>query len=173
MARLRRIGAVTAIALGLGALGVHARSSHAARALPPTQVFGVDFLLKSQIDTNFCMEVQNGTTPGRKITLQVCGGADQQRFVFTRYANNTNTIVENQGMCVDGHDHQATHYSPIPVRKCVESTAWHWTFLSTGQIKNAMNGECLWVPGAASNAAVHLDPCKATDKRDLWQLAKG
>jgi hypothetical protein len=173
MAAIARIGVLAAVVLGLTAFGAQTGSSHALVAVPPTQVHGINALIKSQLDTNFCVNVGNGGAEGRTITLANCGPAATELFAFTDYADDTNTIVENQGMCLDGGFRKAHPDLALQVRRCGGGRVWHWSFTSAGLIENAKTGTCLGVAGAVGGAAVHPVACDETNAADRWTLGKG
>jgi hypothetical protein len=164
--RVARIG-FTAVALGVMALTTAAQGQGGAPAPPPSTIHGVNFLIKSQVDNTFCVQVASGTTEGRTITLQTCGAADTQRWAFSNNSDDTNLVLDSQGMCLDGRNRKGNDGLALPVQKCRFGDVWRWSYLSTGQIKDIRNGKCLQVPGAASNANVSLadcDPAKKTQQ---------
>jgi hypothetical protein len=173
MAPFARIGALAALLLGLTALGAQAGRTHALVALPPTQAHGINFLIKSQLDTSFCVNVGNGGAEGRTITLANCGPAATELFAFTDYGDATNTIVENQGMCLDGSYRRAHPDLALQVRRCGGGQAWRWSVTTAGLIENGKTGTCLGVAGAVGGAAVHPVTCDDTNAADRWTLVKG
>jgi len=140
-------------------------------ASTPTTARGANFLVKTQLDPNFCMAVGTGTNEGRTVTLQQCTGVDTQRFAFSLNADDTNVIIESQGMCLDGRTRKGGDGLAIPVAKCKFNDAWRFSMTASGLIKDERSGKCLGVPGAASNAAVSLVACDETKKGQLWKLA--
>jgi hypothetical protein len=138
MASFGRIGlggviAAAAIAVTLGPLSAYAgdkdkdkdkddqqraRAAAAAAdggAATPTTAHGANFLVKSQLDSNFCIQVGSGINEGRTITLVQCGTADTQRWAFTWNADDTNSIVDTQGMCLDGRTRKGGDGLALPV----------------------------------------------------------
>jgi hypothetical protein len=165
-----RRAALAALALA-SLVGVgDARQAHGA-STPPTTAHGTNFLIKSQVDSNFCIEVANGTSEGRTITLQQCGGADTQRWALPLNSDDTNLIIDSQGLCLDGRFTKGDEGLPLPVAKCGPGKTWRFVFNSAGQLMTARRNLCLSVPGAASNAVVSLEPCDATRLGQLWALA--
>jgi hypothetical protein len=142
-----------------------------AAAQTPTTAHGANFLVKSQLDATFCIQVGAGTNEGRTITLVACGTADTQRWAFTWNADDTNSIVESQGMCLDGRARKGGDGLALPVQKCRFNDAWRFTFTASGLIKDVKNNKCLSIPGAAANVAVSLADCDETKKTQLWKLA--
>ena len=172
--------AVAVVAISLGPLTALADKEGTARAAgdagapppaTPTTARGANFLIKSQLDANFCVAVATGTNEGRTITLQQCSGADVQRWAFSLNADDTNPIIEAQGMCLDGRARKSGDGLPLPVAKCRFGDAWRFTMTASGLIKDVKNNKCLSIPGAASNAAVSLADCDETKKTQLWKLA--
>ena len=166
MHRLRWAAVALAGLAGLGGAGP-ARGA----GPPPTEAHGTNFLLESQLDSNFCIEAANGTGEGRTLTLQQCLGADTQRWALPLNSDDTNLIVDSQGMCLDGRSTKANEGLPIPVAKCGSSKTWRFVVTSAGQLMTARRNLCLSIPGAASNAVVSLAPCDATRQGQLWSLA--
>jgi Ricin-type beta-trefoil lectin domain len=166
---MRRVGLAAIAFASLVGVG-DAQQAHGASA-PPTEVHGTNFLLKSQIDTNFCIEVENGTGEGRTITLQTCGGADTQRWALPLNSDDTNLIVDSQGLCLDGRFTKGDEGLPRSVAKCGPGKTWRFVINSAGQVMTARRNLCLSVPGAASNASVSLEPCDVTHPGQLWTLA--
>lgn len=131
---------------------------------------GADFLIKSQLDPNFCIQVGTGTKPGRTIALQQCGLADVQRWTFTLNSDDTNFIVESQGMCLDGHLAPAEEGLPLQVARCKTTARWRFELTAVGLIRNVGSGLCLSIPGAASNANVSRATCDETKATQRWVL---
>ena len=71
-------------------------------------------------------------------------------------------------MCLDGRFRQRDIGLPVTVSKCHFSNRYRWSYLPDGTIRNVLNGKCLRVPGAASNATVFLDACNASDPKFQW-----
>ena len=167
---MRRALILAAVAALLAVAGGGSRGS-AATPPEPSQVHGVNFLVKSQIDTSFCMQVATGTQEGRLVTLQTCSNADSQRWGFTWNDDDSNFIVEEQvGMCLDGHAPKGSEGLALPVARCQTGAAWRFVFTSAGLIESVRNGKCLSVAGAASNANVSLADCDATRQGQLWTI---
>src|SRR5581483_844594 len=175
--RLARIGFAAVIAGGMamallsGPLASTAEGQATDGGTPTSTVFGTNFLIKSQVDNSFCVQVASGTTEGRTITLQTCGSADTQRFAFSHNADETNVILDSQGMCLDGRSRKAGDGLALPVQKCRFGDALRWAYLASGQIKDVKNGKCLQVPGAANNASVSLADCDATKPGQKFLVA--
>jgi hypothetical protein len=138
----------------------------------PTTVHGTNFLVRSQLDEDFCMAVEPGTGPGRTITLQACSTADTQRWALTWNDDDTNLLVDIQGMCVDARLRTTSQGQPASVQRCRFGDAWRFTFDTTGRIQEVKNGRCLAVPGAAANATVVFVPCDDTRPGQLWKVTR-
>lgn len=178
MASLARVGmgalmagGVAVTLLGLGSAPAQAQTTDGG-APPPTTVHGANFLVKSQLDETFCINVAGGTAEGRTLSLAACSTADTERFAFTWNNDETNSVVDIQGMCVDARNRKANDGKPVQVMKCRFGDAWRFSFTAAGQIRDVKNGKCLAVPGAAANAAVVLVDCDATKKGQLWKVTR-
>lgn len=176
MNRFARFGLAGLAAAGvavalLGATAGPAQGQTDAGTTPPTTAHGVNFLVKTQLDTSFCVQVAAGTGEGRTITLQQCGGADTQRWAFTWNNDDTNVVVDSQGMCLDGRSRKGGDGLALPVQKCRFGDAWRYSYTSLGQIRDVRNGKCLQVSAAAANAPVTLVDCDSSKKNQLWILA--
>jgi hypothetical protein len=156
---------VAAFALASSAAPAHAKN------FPATTVHGANLLIKSQLDANFCITVGVGLDEGRTITLTQCGLADVQRWAFTWDSDNTNLIVESQGMCLEGHQRRADAGLALSVFRCRPGGTRRFTVWPSGLIENVNSGKCLTVPGAAANVAVSVADCDESDLRQLWKFA--
>ena len=136
----------------------------------PTGIWGVDFRIHSQIDNNFCIEAQNGTQPGRGVTLQLCLGSDLQRWALPKFDNSTNIVVDYIGLCMDARLTNATNGFARLVQYCGSGDGSRFTVLQTGQVQSVKNLKCLSIPGAASNAVVSLATCDDTKLGQLWSF---
>jgi YD repeat-containing protein len=182
MASLARIGCfvvVAAVTLGpLVALadgddkhgGDHDRDDKKP-ALPPSTAHGVNFVLKSQIDNNFCIDVAAGATEGRKVTLSACGTVDTERWALTFDADGQNAMIDSQGMCVDVRGLKGNDGLPVSVYKCHFGENERFSYNATGQIVEVHSRKCLSVAGAVVGSAVSLADCDVTKKGQLWKLA--
>ncbi len=94
-----------------------------------------------------------------------------RRWAFTWNADDTNLIVDSQGMCLDGRFRTANLGLAMPVAKCGFKEVWRFAYRSLGLIMNVKNNKCLSVPGAVSNAAVSLVTCDDTRQAQLWMLS--
>lgn len=140
--------------------------------ITPSTAHGTNFQIKSQVDNNFCVQVGSGTNEGRTVTLQQCSSADAQRWAFTYDKDETNLIVETNGMCLDSRAVKPNTNTAVPVMKCQFGEAWRYTYTASGLIKDVKLNKCLSVPGAAANAAVSLADCDEKKKGQLWKLSK-
>ncbi len=158
--------------LALGATTSGAEGSGGSAApLDPSQIHGVNFLIKSQIDTNFCIQVENGGLPRRTVTLQTCGFADQQRWAFTDNKDGTNLILDSVGMCLDGRFKPARLGLAMTVNTCSFSPERRFVFTAEGLIEDPANGKCLSIAGAVGGAAVSLADCDPLQQGQLWNAA--
>jgi hypothetical protein len=176
MASVARIGfgGVIAVGVAIGLLGLTATSAEGqlreGGASTPSLIFGAHFQIKSQVDNNFCIQAAPGTAEGRTITLQQCAVSDNQRWTLTHNSDDTNLIVDSQGMCLDARNRKAADGLALPVQKCRFGDAWRFTYTSLGLLKDEKNDKCLQVPGAAANAAVSLAACDSTKATQKWLL---
>ena len=139
---------------------------------PPTTAHGTNFQVKNGLDNSFCMDIAGGATEGRTLSLSQCTAAASQRWGFTWNANDTNSIVETQGMCVDVRGRHAGDGIAIAAYKCHHADNQKFTFTATGHIQELKSGKCLSVPRAAAGVAVFLEDCDETKKQQSWKLAQ-
>lgn len=178
MASVARIGLGGVIVAGVavGLLGLTSRSAEGqARDGGPapastSTIFGVNFQIKTQMNTGFCMQVATGTAEGRTVTIQACGSADNQRWALTHNGDDTNLIVDSQGMCLDGRSRKANDGLAMPVQKCKFGDAYRYTYASSGLIKDEKNDKCLQVASDGANAPITLAVCDATKKGQQWLI---
>ena len=154
--------AATAIWFGMG------QGAGASTAKLKTTIRGVNFQVQTLVDTNFCMQAESGTLPGRTITLQQCAVADNQRWAFALNQGTTNLILDSQGMCLDGVFHAGDEGLARSVEPCRFATEWRFVYLGSGLIEDVGNGMCLAVPGAAANANVSLAVCDPNKVTQRW-----
>ena len=173
MSRARISALVVTLLAASGA--VVAASSTASAVAPlaavatPTTIHGTGFQVHSVIDTSFCVDIEAGAAEGRRVTLSQCTAAASQRWGFTWNTDQTNTLVEAQGMCVDGRHPQAGVAATVGY--CRFADPWRYVFTAEGLIQNVKTGQCLTIPRAASGAAVYFDVCDATRTAQLWKLS--
>jgi hypothetical protein len=114
------VAVTAAVALGAGTsvarTQAHRGAAPAARL--KTTIHGVNFQVKSFDDMTFCMQVEPGVLPGRTITLQQCGVADNQRWAFSLNKGTTNLILDSQGLCIDGRFQPGDEGVARPVNAC-------------------------------------------------------
>ena len=165
--------AVAAAAVVLVAPALQAGAATADAVTTPTTASGSNFLIKTLLDTNYCMAVQPGTAEGRTVTLAACDAtSDFQRWGLTQNNDGTNLIIDTQGMCLDARLRTTNQGQTVPVQQCRFGDAWRFTYTVLGQLQEVKNGRCLAVAGAASNAAVVLAPCDETATGQRWKLAR-
>jgi hypothetical protein len=139
---------------------------------PPTTAHGTNFQVKNGLDNNFCMDVAAGSTEGRALTLSPCTAAASQRWGFTWNSNDTNSVIDSQGMCVDAKGRKTGDGVSVVANKCHHGEAQKFTFTSTGHIIDIKTKSCLSVPRATGGAAVFLEACDDTKKQQNWKLAQ-
>ena len=138
----------------------------AAAVPPPSTIHGVNFRIETQVDNNFCVEADSGTLPGRTLTLQQCGVADNQRFALTAEASGLNELLDSQGMCLDVSAQQRGDGVPVPVMLCNHTRAQVLSYTGTGLLQYGKG--CLQVPGAAANAPITLAKCDVSKPNQRW-----
>ena len=174
MSKVRIAALVVTLVVASGA--VVAASNTATAAVPlaavttPTTAHGTGFQVHSIIDTSFCIDVAAGATEGRQVTLSQCTAASSQRWGFTWNTDQTNLLVESQGMCMDGR--KPTAGVAASVGYCRFGDPWRYVFTPEGLIQNVKTGQCLTIPRAGSGAAVYFDFCDATRSAQLWKLSQ-
>jgi hypothetical protein len=174
MSRVRIAALVVTMVVASGA--VVAASNTASATVPlaavttPTTVHGTGFQVHSMIDTSFCIDVAPGATEGRPVTLSQCTAAASQRWGFTWNTDQTNVLVESQGMCVDGRKPKAG--VAATVGSCRFGDPWRYVFTAEGLIRNVKTDKCLTIPRAGSGAAVYFDVCDNTRSAQLWKLSQ-
>ena len=141
-----------------------------AAAFAPSSEHGAGLEIQSHLDSNFCIRVGDGATVGRSVTLAQCTVADVMRWTFTWNSDNTNLIVETQGMCLDGHYLSSRVGLPMRVVKCTTSNALHFTVSPAGHIIDVANNKCLFVPRAGAGARVFLVTCDSNIPNQVFQF---
>jgi hypothetical protein len=162
---------MTQVALLLAALGVATLpiTTEAAVRLPDSTAHGANFVVKSLLDTNFCIEVASGSGEGRSLTMQQCSSVDTQRWMLTWGSNGLNEMVDTQGMCVDVKGRKVNDGIAVVVVQCHHNRAEAVTFTSSGLL-DFKSGGCLSIGGAANDAMVSLATCDETKNGQLWKL---
>jgi hypothetical protein len=174
MSRVRISALVVTLLAASGA--VVAASSTTSAVVPlaavstPTTVHGTGFQLHSMLDTSFCIDVAPGAAEGRTVTLSQCTAATSQRWGFTWNADQTNLLVEAEGMCVDGRKPQAGVAATVGY--CRFADPWRYVFTAEGLVQNVKTGRCLTIPRAASGAAVYFDVCDITRTAQVWKISQ-
>ena len=136
------------------------------QTLPPSTAHGANFLLKSQADSAFCIEVAAGNTVGRTITVQQCGTVDNQRFMLTDGANGLNELVDTIGMCLDTAG--LVRGDQVPIGLCDYTKSERLSYTGLGQLRFALG--CLSITGAASGAPVTVEKCDSLKMTQRWSL---
>ena len=167
---IRRLGAliglVAVVALCVAGLARASRGT-ANAVLPQNTAHGANFLIESQIDNSYCIQVDGGTGEGRGLTLQQCGTTDTQRFTLTWRADGLTNLIDSQGMCIGVTDRT----QPPLTAFCADTSAFRLTVPPSGQFHFQRTNWCLSVPGASANAAVTLAKCSDTAKGQQWKIA--
>jgi len=161
---------ITATATVVAVAGIAAARQPPDTGRAHSTAHGTGFQIKSAFDNNFCAAVDNGTAPARSVTLSLCSAVSTQKWAFTWNSDQSNLLVETQGMCLDGR-----HPQPgvaAKVRYCHFTGPWTYVFTPQGLIKNLGTGQCLGVAGLGAGAAVFFDACDASSKFQLWKLSQ-
>lgn len=85
-------------------------------------------------------------------------------------SDDTNLMVDSEGLCLDGRFSKGDEGLPLSVGKCGTSKTFRFILNSSGQFMTARRNLCLSIPGAASNAVVSLAPCDVTQPGQRWTL---
>ena len=136
----------------------------------PTTAHGMNFKILAQLDQAFCIAVDIGNTVGRQVRMEQCGTTDNQRWMLSIFNGETNNLIDNIGMCLDGAYAQANQGLAVLVQKCDGGGRFHFSYLPSGQIENVKFLKCLAITGAASGAPVFLDDCDNTKQSQKWAL---
>ncbi len=139
---------------------------------PPTTAHGTNFQVKNGLDNSFCMDIAAGATEGRSLTLSACSAVASQRWGFTWNSNETNSVIDSQGMCVDAKGRHTGDGIAVVANKCHHGEAQKFTYTSTGHIIDLKTKSCLSVPRAGAAAPVFLEACDDTKKGQNWKLAQ-
>ena len=166
------IGALTlSVCLALSAAAVAMSTVEAAsagRQVPNDQPHGVNFLVKSGVDTNFCMQ-GTWSGPGTQVVTQVCnGGVDGQPWVFANTVAGPVVALSTSGYCWDA---SSTVGSVLRIALCTFKGTEQFVFVSsTQQFQNAAGSRCLTVPssGLLAGKQVKVEKCDATNKGQTW-----
>src|SRR5262249_3609986 len=105
-----------------------------AAAVTPTTAHGMNFLVKTQSDLTFCIQVEAGNTAGRSVSMAQCGTVDNQRWMLSNNSDETNLLIESTGMCIDGHFVKGNQGLAMTVGQCGTGDDWRFVYLGSGQI---------------------------------------
>jgi hypothetical protein len=141
-------------------------------AVAPSTAHGENFLFESEVDTNFCIDVQFGDTEGRQLTLGQCSTSPSQVWTLSYDVDNQNQMLDFEGMCVDARRRIAGDGIPLEVFKCANRASQKFSYTATGHLLELKSGNCLWVSGAVVGTAISLNACDDADKRQVWKLAR-
>jgi hypothetical protein len=152
-----------------GSFGSAGSVGAAGAPLPPSTAHGENFLFKSALDTNFCIDVAAGSTQGRSVILNQCTSVDTERWALTDNANGTNAIVDSEGMCVDSSGRKLGDGISLEVFDCSFHGHQRFSYTTDGLIQTKEG--CLSVQGAVSGAAVSVVSCDSTKNHEVFKLA--
>ena len=158
------------IGLGLAVAGAALLNHSAAQATEP---HGINLIIKSSIDPNFCVESQStGGPEGRTVYMSACAVRDNQHWTFTWDPGNNSVIVGGEGLCLDIRGRKPGDGIPVQIWKCHYGDNQRFTFTANGHIKETKSGKCLEIAKAAQSAAVFINECKEAKKEQIFTLAK-
>jgi hypothetical protein len=173
MRRFGRRGGIAAIAIGLAVasgagIALASQTGGAAGAIHTSfgsQPHGVNFLVKSDLDVNFCMQDNVGVTS--TLELNVCGSYDAQRIVFAQDVDGSVVMVTFNGQCLDAS-------GPIGTQVHIGPCSFHGTekfvYSPTQQIENEKGTKCLMVNKAAGGEQVTVEKCATGQTGQTWIL---
>lgn len=161
------LAAATMVAAGAMVARAGAAAGHA--GAPHDEPHGVNFVLKSSVDANFCIEARPMTN-GTKIQVEPCNGAkDGQHWTFAWDADKSVVIVESNGECLDAKGF--ANGASVKARTCTFSTTSERFYYSTKQrLQNRAGTMCLGVTGSSvGGKPVIVQKC-STAKGQVWIL---
>ncbi len=151
--------------------GAVAATNYLPRTTPST-AHGSNFQIKSAVDFSFCIDVPAGATPGRKLTLTACSPANTERWAFTENSDGTNLLIDDQGFCVDSVGRKAGDGISLQVLKCSFVKSQRFRYNSIGQMQFFETTNCVSLPRANAAAALFLEKCDSSKKRQQFKLAQ-
>jgi hypothetical protein len=149
----------------LGLSQAQARTVDRMATFPP-QPHGVDLVIKTSIDPNFCVEATTSSA-GTPIDVSGCAVRDIQHWTFLQSADNSIVIADGEGQCL-GYEKSVT--LGTVVGPCTFNGSEHFLF-SDGQIENRAGKQCLTYAKAVQNAAVFFEKCVAGQADQTFTLA--
>ena len=164
---------VTAVVVTGGELSVaqEVGASAKASAAIADQPHGVNFVVKSDIDSNFCIQSHFVSSTQTVLQMQGCNGAvDAQRWAFAWTASGPLVSLGSNGQCWDA---SAVIGSPVVVVPCTFKSHERFVFSAGEQFQNVSGTRCLTVKTTglllAGGTAVVIDKCNGT-KGQSWIL---
>ena len=164
---------VTAVVITGGELSVaqEVGASAKASAAIADQPHGVNFVVKSDIDSNFCIQSHFVSSTQTVLQMQGCNGAvDAQRWAFAWTASGPLVSMGSNGECWDAN---TVTGSPVVVVPCTFKSHERFVFTASEQFQNESGTRCLTVKNTASfladGAAVTIEKCDGTTGQ-IWLL---
>jgi hypothetical protein len=157
-------GGALSVAQGVGA-------TPKASAAIPDQPRGVNFVVKSDIDSNFCIQSYAASSTQTDLQVQPCNGAvDAQRWAFAWTASGPLVSLGSNGQCWDAN---TLIGSPVAVVPCTFKSHERFVFTAAEQFQNVSGTRCLTVKKTGSflagGTAVLIDKCNGTTGQ-TWLL---
>jgi hypothetical protein len=150
--------------------GADAAVASTTQVQPRTEPNGVNFVLHSIVDPNFCMEdTPAPDNPASGASMSQCAVRNGQEWTFAHAADGSVVIIGgNTGSCLD---FSAALHAPVSMRPCTFGAAEHLSYTTKGQIKSASGTKCLQAAAATQNAALFIDTCKKHVPLQVFQLS--
>ena len=174
-ATLTRKGAVLAAfaaslvaALAVGTLAVGASTTnHTA----PSVGHGENIFFKTPLDTNFCIDEASGAAQGRTVYMNECNAGVSQQWALTKNADGTNSMIDQQGMCLDATGRKAGDGFPLKVYNCSFGKLQRLRYTPAGLLQFSSTDLCLSIQTAGYDVAVSLSKCNSSSLHQQWKLA--
>lgn len=150
-----------AVTLGIVALVVTIGAGGAAvwaRAQKHSYVHGIDFSIRTQADTNYCLALDEADPNDVTIEVGICAAQDAQHFAFTDNTDGSSSLVVAQGRCLDYGDGQPG--TRLTAKQCSYGPSQRFRFRPNGRLQSASGTVCVSAAQAAQGAAVFDDVCK-------------
>jgi len=163
--RLAVTAVATAVVVTGGALFVaqSVGASSKASAVIPDQPRGVNFVVKSGIDSNFCIQSYAASSTQTALQVQVCTSVDAQRWAFAWTASGPLVSLGFNGQCWDAN---TVIGSPVAVVPCTFKSHERFVFTASEQFQNLSGTRCLTVKKTGSflagGTAVTIEKCDGT-----------
>jgi Ricin-type beta-trefoil lectin domain len=132
----------------------------------PIQPYGIDLIIKTSTDPNFCVEAttSSANTP---IDIAACAARDIQHWTFLQSSDNSIVIADGGGQCLG---YEKSVMLGTVLGPCSFKSSEHFLF-SNGQIENRAGKQCLTYAKATQNAAVFFTKCAAGQADQVFTLA--